>query len=443
MNRREILTAAAAIGFVPAARALAAAGDLRGAAREAFIYCLPLIEMAAARDRMLHDKGSGQPAGINAFKPTRQLVGPKNRTITTPNNDTLYSNAWLDLTKGAVTLTIPPSADRYVSVAVLNMYSDNDAILGTRTTGNQGGRYTLVGPGQPGSGPGVVRVATPHAWVLARILNDGPADLAAAHQVQDGFVLKGPSGAEPPVYATRKAPWRDYFGSAQRLLASDPPPATDGLVLRRMAGLGLHPRGAFDPSRLDAAAVGEIEAGLAEAMPAALRASAPNVVQGWTYPKSDIGAFGQDYDFRATVAVGGLAALTPHEAMYLRPVGDKGPGSALNGAYRLSFAVGKLPPVESFWSITMYEATSDGQFFLTENALNRYSIGDRTAGLKKNADGSLDIWIGRADPGGEKTANWLPAPAKGPFSISLRAYLPKSDLLDGRWRAPQLTPLET
>jgi hypothetical protein len=443
MNRREVLAFAGMIGLVPTARALAAAGDLKGAAREAFIYCLPLIEMAAARDRMLHSKSDndGQPAGINAFKPTRNLAGPKNRTITTPNNDTLYSNAWLDLTKGPVTLTIPPSGDRYVSVALLNMYTDNDAVLGTRTTGNGGGRYTIVGPGQTGSGPNIIRCATPHAWLLARILNDGPDDLPAAHKVQDGFVLHGPAGAMPPPYATRKSPWKDYFASAQQLLIADPPPASDGVMLARIAAFGLRPGGGFDASKLDAAAAREIEAGLTGALATAMRSSTPNVVQGWTYPHDDIGYFGQDYAFRATVAVVGLAALTPPEAMYLRPVGDSGQGVALNGAYRLSFAAGKLPPVDSFWSITMYEATADGQFFLTGNALNRYSIGDRTKGLKKNSDGSLDIWIGRTDPGGEKTSNWLPAPASGPFTISLRAYLPKTELLEGRWRAPALIRL--
>jgi hypothetical protein len=440
MNRRDVLAFAGAIGLVPAARAWAAAGDLRAAAREAFIYCLPLIEMAAARDRMLNDRGDGQPAGINALKPTRNLAGPKNRAITTPNNDTLYSSAWLDLTKGPVTLTIPPSGDRYVSVALLNMYSDNDAILGTRTTGNGGGRYTIVGPGQAGAGPNIARCSTPHAWLLARILNDGPADLPAAHKVQDGFVVQGPAGVPPPPYATRKSSWKDYFASAQQLLIADPPPAIDGVVLRRIAALGLRPGGGFDPGKLDAAAVREIEAGVAEALPSALSRSAPNIVQGWTYPRGDIGWFGQDYDFRAAVALGGLAALTPSEAMYLRAVGDSGQGMILNGNYRLSFAAGKLPPVNGFWSITMYEATPDGQFFLTENVLNRYSIGDRTAGLKKNPDGSLDIWIGRTDPGGERTSNWLPAPAKGPFTISLRAYLAKSELLDGRWRAPPLQP---
>jgi hypothetical protein len=441
MNRRELLAFAGVIGLIPTARAFAAAGDLRAAAREAFIYCLPLIEMAQARTRMLRGDPGGQPAGINQFKPTRDLAGPQNRTITSPNNDTLYNNAWLDLTKGPVTLTIPPTGERYISVALMNMYSDNDVILGTRTTGNGGGRYTIVGPGQVGQGPDTVRLSTPHGWCLGRILNDGPVDLAACHKVQDALTLEGPVGAPPPAYATRKSPWKDYFASAQQLLISDPPPAVDGMALKQLAMLGIAPRGGFDPARFDAAAIKQIEAGVAEAIPSVMRGIAANIVQGWNYPRGDIGYFGQDYLFRAGVALAGLAALTPPEATYLRPVGDKGPGTPLNGSYRLTFAADQMPAVNSFWSLTMYEATSDGQFFLTSNPINRYSIGDRTPGLKKNADGSLDIWISRADPGGGKTANWLPAPTSGPFSISLRNYLPKFELLDGRWRAPPLVPL--
>ena len=442
MNRRDLLAVLTAMATLPAARALAAAGDLKGAAREAYIYAVPLIEMAAARMRMLNAKpGEGQPAGINSFGHARQLATAAARTITSPNNDTLYSSAWVDLTKGPVTLTFPSTGDRYISVAVMNMYTDNDVVLGTRTTGNGGGRYTLVGPGQPGLGPNIVRIATPHAWVLARILNDGPSDLAATHAVQDGLKLEGPATPEPGAFATRTSPWRDYFGSVQKLLVSDPPPASDGLALKNLAALGIGPRGGFDPAKLDAAAIAQIEAGFAEAMPSILRGVAANVVQGWTYPRSNLGYFGQDYLFRAAVALVGLAALTPAEAMYMRPVGDSGQGNILNGSYRLSFAAGQLPPVNAFWSLTMYEAMPDGQFFLTANPINRYSIGDRTPGLKKNPDGSLDIWIGRTDPGGDKTANWLPAPAKGPFTVSLRNYLPKFELMDGRWRVPALAPV--
>jgi hypothetical protein len=339
-----------------------------------------------------------------------------------------------------VTLTIPPTADRYISVAVMNMYSDNDVILGTRTTGGGGGRYTLVGPGQPGLGPNIVRIATPQAWMLARTLVAGPDDLAAVHKVQDGLTVSGPAGAVPAKFAGRAAPWSDYFASAQAIVQANPPPATDGAAFARMAPLGFGPRGGFDPKRFDAAQVAAIEAGVGDAR-AALRSVTPGpVVQGWGYPRPNLGYFGQDYLFRAAVSLAGLAALTPAEAMYMHPAAERGRMFTGAGPYRLHFPAGQLPAVNGFWSLTMYEATPDGQFFLIANPANRYAIGDRTPGLKANADGSLDIWIGRSDPGGERTANWLPAPTQGPFTLSLRAYLPKTEFLDGRYRLPAITP---
>lgn len=137
----------------------------------------------------------------------------------------------------------------------------------------------------------------------------------------------------------------------------------------------------------------------------------------------------------------GLAALPPAEAMYMQPA-LPGSGRMIDGPgpWKLHFPAGRLPPVDAFWSLTMYEATPDGQFFLVDNPVGRYAIGDRTPGLKTAADGSLTLWIARADPGGERSANWLPAPASGPFSLSLRAYLPKEELRDGRYRLPPLSP---
>ena len=125
------------------------------------------------------------------------------------------------------------------------------------------------------------------------------------------------------------------------------------------------------------------------------------------------------------------------EATYLKAAGEDGQGNFTgDGLYRLS-----LPaqlPLDGFWSLSMYEVTPDGQFFFTDNPINRYAIGDRTPGLKRNADGTLDVWIGRTDPGGERSANWLPAPKAGPFALYLRAYLPRPEILDGRFRFPAI-----
>ena len=320
----------------------------------------------------------------------------------------------------------------------MDMYSNNNAVLGTRTIGAGGGTFTLSGPAQAGSGTGVVRVSTPHTWVLARTLVDGEADMAAAHAVQDGLLLKGSPGGPEATYPTRNAPASDYFTAAHALMVSDPPQSEDLGLLRRVARLGLSLGPWFEPMRYTPAELAQLEAGIAEAKGLMLtNAGRQGFVGGWSYPRANLGDYGQDYLYRAMVALGGLAALPPAEAMYMKPQGDGG-GLRFtgDGLYRLSLPA--QMPVDGFWSLTMYEATPEGQFFLTENPLNRYAIGDRTPGLQRNADGGLDLWIGRTDPGGERTANWLPAPAKGPFAMSLRAYLPQDELLDGRFRLPPI-----
>lgn len=439
MNRREVLAALAVIGAVPAARAHAAAGDLKSAAREAWLYGLPLIEMANTRARAIAGRAAGIPAGLNRFGHARTLAGPASRGVTTPNNDTLYSSAWVDLTKGPITLTLPRTGDRYISVAGMNMFTDNDFILGTRTTGGEGGRFTVVGPGQAGSGPNTVRLATPHGWILSRILVDGEGDLPAVRALQDQLAIAGPAVTPPTtVFANRQAPAAEYFASVAELLRANPPPGTDGALFARVAPLGLTGAGGFDAKRFNAVQIAEIEAGVVEGRQALRTARVGGATQGWNYPRSNLGFYGQDYALRAAVALGGLAALPGAEAMYMNPVADQGRMFTGAGPYVLRFPADRMPAVDAFWSLTMYEATPEGQFFLTENAIKRYAIGDRTPTLKKNADGSLDLWIARSDPGGDRTGNWLPAPAQGPFTVSFRAYLPKPEMLDGRYRLPPI-----
>lgn len=429
------MAAAAALGLAPAGGAGAAASaDLKAAARDAWIYGLPLVEMATTRSRAAR----GGPT--NQLRHARALAGPDSRNVTAPNNDTLYSQAWLDLTKGPVTLTLPQTGDRYISAALMNMYTDHDAILGTRTTGEDGGRFQIVGPGHAGSGPDIVRVSTPQAWLLIRTLASGPDDLPAVHRVQNGMRLEAPGGGQPATFPARQAPALEYFAGVAALLRENPPPPTDRALFERVAPLGLTMAGQFDPDRFDAAQQAAIEAGVAEAKAAVRQGGGAVVAQGWSYPAANLGDFGQDYGFRAAVALAGLAGMPPQEAMYMQPAFERGRMIEGAGPYRLHFPAGRLPPVDAFWSLTMYEATPDGQFFLVDNPLGRYSIGDRTPGLRTNADGSLDIWIARQDPGGAKSANWLPAPAQGPFTLSLRAYLPRRDLIVGRYRLPAIEP---
>ncbi|MFZ5720902.1 MAG: DUF1254 domain-containing protein [Pseudomonadota bacterium] len=406
--------------------------DLRTAAREAWIYTLPLVEVATTRQR-------GQAVGhrMGVFAHVRHLANHRHRAVTTPNNDTLYSTAQLDLSVGPVTITLPAAGDRYLSLALMDAYTNNFAVLGTRTTGPDGGTFRLVGPADAAEGWNVIRAPTNHVWALARILVDGPHDLEAAREVQAGLSLQGPPCEAPGPYAPRSGDWRAYFESAARLMAANPPPATDLAILRTMAPLGLAE--GFDPGRFSVAEAAEIEAGVAEARKAVRGGgglAGTNFIEGWSYPSARLGDFEQDYLYRAAVALGGLAALPPAEAMYMRAAAPDG-RALFDGmrSWRLSFPADRALPVNSFWSLSLYEATEDGQFFFADNPLDRYAIGDRTPGLTTNADGSVDIWIGHESPGAEREGNWLPAPA-GPFALFMRAYLPKPELLDGRYRLP-------
>jgi hypothetical protein len=412
----------------------AGASPLRTAAREAFLYALPLAEVANVRARLL---GAGLPAG--RFFPQRALATPEARNVTTPNNDTVYATTFIDLSQGPAKLRLPPLGDRYASLAIMDMFSDNVAVLGTRTTGSEGGVFTLVGPSQEAPAS-AVRSPTPWVWVLARVVVNGPDDLPAAAGVLSGFGVEaapGPSAWAPG--ANRNGPWPAWFKAANALMLESPAPATDAAILRRMSPLGLATAG-FDPGRFSAAEAAEIAAGVDDARQMIkVEGFGGKTIGGWVYQAADAGNFFQDYLGRARIAVGGLAALPPAEAMYLTAVSPEGKTRFDgDGLWRLRLRGDALPPVNGFWSLTMYEAVPEGGFYLTHNPISRYAIGDRTPGLTRGADGSLDIWISRTDPGGARSANWLPAPAKGPFTMVLRAYLPKPALISQSYTPPAI-----
>lgn len=438
MHRRDLmlhgagLLAMTAFGLPTLADAAAPGREpgLRETARRAWLYGLPLIEVASVRRRIL----GATPANVLFHQ--RELLTVATQRVTSPNNDTLYSRAILDLSRGPVELTLPPSGDRYLSVALMDMFTNNFAVLGTRTTGTEGGRFVIAGPTGPAPA-GAIR--SPGSWVflLARTLADGVDDLPEARRVQDGLALAGPAGAAPtPVApAARSAPWREYFASVGALLAETPPPATDLAFFNEARALGLTP-GGFNPPTFSPAEEAEIAAGVAEA---ALFAAQPRggtyEAGGWAYPRANLGDFGEDYEFRAQIALTGLFALPVAEAIYTRSTGDDATGLFHGDGYMLSFAKDQLLPVDAFWSLTAYKAFPEGQFLFAPNAIDRYSIGDRTPGLVYNSDGSLDLWITREDPGGARSANWLPAP-DGAFILSLRAYLPRPAMTTGEYRAP-------
>ena len=446
MNRRDLLMVAGAAGalpFIPAAgawtapAAAPALSPLAEAAREAWIYTLPLIESANARASVV---ASGTAPGT-LFR-LRQPTTPATQRVTTPNNDTLNARGWIDLSQGPVRITLPPTGERYVSVAMMDMYSNNFVVLGSRTTGPDGGTFTIVGPNEATRDPRAIRSPTLWMWVLIRLLTSGRNDLPAARTMQDRFLLQAPAWPGTlPAYAKRTDEWPAYFASAAALLRENPPPATDAAVLRRIRPLELE--GAFDTRRFSAAQARDIALGVAEAKRQLLapRDQGP-VVAGWAYPRAKLGNFAQDYAYRAQTALNGFAALPVDEAMYMfatRPDGSLRFDSAER--WRLRLPGDRQPPVDAFWSLTMYEATDDGQFFLFDNPIQRYSIGDRTPGIQRDADGGLEIVIQRTPPSGAARANWLPTPPSKPFGLVFRTYRPREPLLSGVYRLPPLERL--
>jgi hypothetical protein len=403
--------------------------------RRAFRFAFPIYEVLRTRSLQLaRAEKEGVPGAVNMLLPKTTLVTASDRDVTTPNNDTLYSHAWLDLSGGPQMLTVPGLPGRYHSAALMSLQTDNTAILGTRTGGN-GGRYMIVGPGWKGDAPQgaeLVRSATNDAWLLVRVLVNGERDLANAAKGLSGFTLSPAEGGAAPVpmMAAPANPGGKTFLAAvnEGLLRSI---ANPDLTARagEFAGLGIGTTPTPEQEALWTKWLPSLRAELKAGL-----ANAGQVIDGWSYPPMAIGDFGKDDDLRSYVALGGLAALPRIEAMYLTARTDKD-GQPLTGAKSWRVKLPPRMPIGAFWSLTMYEAAPDGRLFFVPNELNRYAVGDRSDHLRAERDGSYEIFVQNAMPQGERVVNWLPAP-KGKFVLVFRAYLPRAQMLDGSFRLP-------
>lgn len=332
-------------------------------------------------------------------------------------------------------VSAPDTGDRHYLLPMLDLWTDVFAVPGKRTSGTGPGHWGVVPPGWSGSLPdGVARIdaPTPYVWIIGRTQTNGPDDYAAVHGVQDGYRITPLShgGAEPPepsatidpdvdmttdpLRQVNAMPAARYFATGAALMGVNPPHRTDWSILARMQRIGLEPGRPFD-----------------------LAAAAP-VVNGWQAITDTMGVYGNAYLKRAVVAMAGLGANPPEDAIYPLNVADA-EGKPVSGdhSYVLHFEPQALPPVNAFWSLTMY----DGEGYQVANPLNRFAIGDRDP-LTVNPDGSLDLYIQHTSPGPDREANWLPAPASGPLGLTLRLYAPKSAALSGAWHPPALQRLE-
>jgi hypothetical protein len=415
-------------------------------ATDAFVWGFPLV----VTERRLQTLAALTPVNHLTMQPARS--GLNSRTIVAPNTDTLYAVAPLDLRGEPYVLTVPAIHDRYYSFQLISAYTDSFAYIGTRATGGRAGRFAITPPGWHGTLPaGLTRLAspTPQLLVLGRFLVADDADVARVQALGRTIVLEPlssitgatPAVAPPPIgrpagtpqtVAAAGAAFFDQLGDA---LAINPP--TDPVELRtlqRFAVLGIgpgrHPTTQVRDARVQAALAAGVRAGALEIATAATKAT--HTVNGWGV-NLDIGTYGHDALTRAVVAQTGWGANVPQEAVYALSEQDAN-GTPYSGAHRyvLHFPSGGLPPVSAFWSVTMY---GPDRFFIA-NPIDRYAVGDRTAGLQYGSDGSLDIYIQHDPPAGHES-NWLPAPP-GRFELTLRLYLPKPSVLDGRYEYPKV-----
>lgn len=422
---------------------------------QAFIYGFPYIYNAKLRHDWVtrpRDPAVIPYAAVNHFWHASKLIDASYTDGGCPSNDTLYSVAWVDLSREPVILSHPSMASRYFTFELTAFTSDNFDYVGQRTTGKAAGHFAITGPGWKGRLPAGVRKVqpspTPWILVLGRTLIDGSDDLPEVRALQAQYRLTPLSQWGKPrtrvpqrrrVYVPAE-PQQDPLGpwkSLNAMLAENPPPAHHALLLGQFARIGIGPG-------LDVEAQPEVvKRGLIRAaaigMPLLrqqfLSGDWAILVNGWRYPPPEEGRFGDDFLRRAAdQSLAGITANDPAEAVYLVNFDDaSGTKLSPKGRYRLRFGAGDLPPVDAFWSITAY---TEHDMNLIPNPAGRYSVGDRTPGLKREPDGGLTIYLQPKSPGSAREANWLPTSAEHPWFVILRVYRPRSPVVQARWRCP-------
>jgi hypothetical protein len=427
---------------------------------EAYVYGYPLVTMEMTRRKMSNVPAPlAMKAPMGQFANAREYPNAAFKDVTAPNADTLYSAAWLDLSKEPYILHVPDEDGRYYLMPMLDGWTNVFASPGKRTTGTKAGDYLISGPRWKGALPrGVAHYKSPTdmVWILGRTYSTGtPQDFKEVHAIQDQYSLKPlsaygkpyspPKGKVDPSVDMKMAP-RDqvnrmpaaaYFKLLAALMIRNPPSAVDSPIIGKMAKVGIVPGRDFDMGKLDPAVAKALEqattTGLEQIQEETTRVG--KKVNGWQMTLT--GKYGTDYLFRAATALVGLGANLPQDAVYPMTTAD-GSGQRLNGAnkYVLHFEKGKLPPVNGFWSLTMYNA----EYFFVENSLNRYMLSQRSK-FNLNPDGSVDLYLEHGPPVENLQPNWLPAP-EGNFNLILRMYWPKEAVLNGSWEPPAVLPAD-
>jgi hypothetical protein len=425
-------------------------------AQETYIWGYPLVLMELTRKKLTNfEAPTGVPgqAPMNQFSHAKAFPPASFRDVVRPNFDTLYSMSWLDLGSEPLVMSLPKT-DRYHVFQMMDGWSEVFAAPGSRMTGGDGGNYLIVGPNWKGDTPkdmDLLRSPTDVVWIAGRIQANGAEDFDFVHKLQAQIKLAPlsqrnksytpPRGSvdptvdmkTPPMVAMDNMKGEVFFTALMETLKGNPPHVHDQGIVARLKRLGLEPGQSFDLKSLTAS----VQQALKDAPTNGLKVIQKRgeklgvPVNGWNVMTGAVGYYGADYTFRAAVALVGLGANRPEDAIYPFLVTD-GDGRPLSGANRftLDFPKGQTPPVDAFWSITMY----DDKGFPVQNAINRQAIGDRDK-LTFADDGSLTLFIQYQSPGVDKESNWLPSP-EGAFTLIMRCYSPRPEIASGEWVPP-------
>jgi hypothetical protein len=438
---------------------------------DAYLYFYSPVTMDLTRKQLSNvEPGKGFGGPMNTFANVPAYPTAADRTVVRPNFDTLYSSAWLDLTKEPMVVSVPDTGGRYYLLPMLDMWTDVFASPGWRTTGTQAQTLVIAPLGwRPDLRDRLIDefklpkeaqridAPTPYVWIIGRIKTDGPPDYDAVHKIQGALKITPLSqwGKTPEPIAFKFDPTVDmktppklqvdrmtaseFFAYAAELLKVQPPHLTDEPIIAQMKTTGIEPGKNFDISKTDPVVQRALDSAPRDAqqLMAWKTPTLARVANGWSMNTDTMGVYGDYYLKRAIVTQFGLGANVPQDAIYPINLYDNA-RQALDGAnnYTIHFDKGATPPADAFWSITLY----DKEGYQVANSLNRFAVSSWMP-FKYNGDGSLDLYFQNESPGAGMEANWLPAP-KGPFNLTMRLYAPRSEALTGKWNPPPVTRVQ-
>ncbi|WP_458789046.1 DUF1254 domain-containing protein [Dyella jiangningensis] len=433
--------------------------EARAIAKEATIYGFPMVDSYRIQYSYFVDTSSPEyKADWNRIYNNARVYTPDDKAIQTPNSDTPYSYVGADLRAEPIVLTVPKiEKGRYYSLQFIDMYTFNFSYVGSRATGNDSGAFLLAGPGWKGATPkgikAVIRSETEFAFILYRTQLFSPEDIDNVKRIQAGYKVQtlsaflGKAAPPPapkidfitPMSADDERTSLRFFNELNFLLQFCPTDPSERSLMSRLAKIGVGAGKPFNEASLSPELREALQNGMADAWKAFADFKATQLDTGKITSGDGFGTrqyLKNDYMRRMASAALGIYGNSKQEAIYPAYFLDAD-HQKIDGSHRyiMRFSPGALPPVNAFWSLTMYELP---QSLLFANPINRYLINSTMLPeLKRDGDGGITIYVQNSSPGKDKESNWLPAP-KGPFFLAMRLYWPKEQALDGQWKAPAL-----